>query len=101
MWSPGRCSGGQGAISEIFLGRYLWLLMLLAGCSLGPSYIVKDFAPPRILAVLPFTNETNDIEAPGLVRKALVEILPRRGYSPPDAEKVDSILKEKFGITDG
>lgn len=86
---------------KISIRRYLWLFALLAGCSLGPSYIIKDFTPPQTLAVLPFTNETNDIEAPGIVRKILMEILPRHGYAPLDAEQVDKILKEKFGITDG
>ena len=79
----------------------LGALAVLAGCSAGPSYIVKDFIPPRTLAVLPFTNETNDIEAPGLVRKVLMEVLPQHGYAPLDMDKVDSVLKERFGITDG
>jgi len=81
--------------------RHTWLFALLAGCSLGPSYIVKDFTPPETLAVLPFTNETNDIEAPDLVRKFLIEILPQHGYAFSNSETTDSILKEKFGITDG
>jgi len=75
--------------------------VFLQGCSLGPSTIVEDFIPPETLAILPFTNETNDIEAPGLVRKFLVEILPEYGYAFSNSEKIDSILKENFGITDG
>ncbi|OGR88609.1 MAG: hypothetical protein A3A86_01405 [Elusimicrobia bacterium RIFCSPLOWO2_01_FULL_60_11] len=82
-------------------GRHIWLAVLLAGCAAGPGYIIKDFTPPRALAVLPFTNETNDIEAPGWVRKALIEVLPRHGYAPLDSSLVDEVLKERFGITDG
>src|SRR5690349_8925835 len=79
----------------------LLLGFFLGGCSLGPRYLAKEFHPPQIIAVLPFDNETNDVEGPELVRKALIEVLPRRGYLVLDKESVDTVLREKFGITDG
>ena len=76
-------------------------LFLLAGCSAGPKFLIKDFQPPRAIAVLPFANETNDVEGPESVRKLLIELLPRRGYAPMNEETVDRTLREKLGITEG
>ncbi len=75
--------------------------LILSGCASGPKFISQDFHPPKSVAVLLFANETNDVEAPELVRKILNEILPRHGYSPVDGKEVADILKTKFGITDG
>ena len=77
------------------------LFILLAGCAAGPKYISKDFQPPKTVAVLPFANETNDVEGPEIVRKHLLNLLPQRGYVPLDEETLDKTLREEFGITDG
>lgn len=51
--------------------------------------------------MLPFRNETNDVDGPKTVRKVLVTQLPMHGYQCLDLEEVDTILKDKFGITEG
>jgi hypothetical protein len=73
----------------------------LAGCAMGPVYVSQTFAPPAQVAVLPFGNETNDVSGPESVRKLLAELLPMRGYRVMPLDKVDKVLEEKFGITDG
>lgn len=76
-------------------------LLALCGCSAGPKYLVKDYSPPASVAVLPFTNDTNDVSAPETVRKVWTERLPARGYRPAAPEETDRVLSEKFGITEG
>lgn len=78
-------------------------LVFLSGCSLklGPKFVTEDFEPPTRVAVLPFSNQTNDVSGPEIVRKLLIEMLPTRGYFPIEKEKVDRILLENFGLTDG
>jgi len=78
----------------------LGTLAILAGCSLGPSYIVKDFRPPQALAVLPSRTRPTTSK-PRLGPQGPAGNPPPPGVSPVNAEKIDSILKEKFGITDG
>lgn len=76
-------------------------LLLFSGCALNPSYLAPNFHTPERIAVLPFANETNDVEGPEIVRKALLDILPSRGYGVVPPEEVDTVLREKFGVTDG
>lgn len=77
------------------------LVIFFIGCSLGPKYIAQDYVPPIHAAVLPFTNETNDVDAPETVRKAFIELLPSRGYLLLEKNKLDQILLKDFGINEG
>ncbi|OGR80973.1 MAG: hypothetical protein A2902_07605 [Elusimicrobia bacterium RIFCSPLOWO2_01_FULL_64_13] len=85
----------------LFRKTSLLPLLFLAACASGPKYLVKDFRPPSKVAVLPFSNLTNDVGGPETVRKLLIELLPSRGYLPLDGETVDNVLREEFGITEG
>lgn len=91
---PDRHSPFLAALFSVFL-------IGLSGCATGPKYLAKDYAPPARVAVLPFGNETNDVDGPESVRKLLTELLPTRGYVAVPEDRVDQVLKEKFGITDG
>jgi hypothetical protein len=82
-------------------GLLFCFLLAFCGCATGPKVLVKDFHAPSKVAVLLFNNETNDVDAPETVRKALIGMLPSNGYSPISKEEVDRILQEEFGITDG
>lgn len=75
--------------------------VIFAGCAAGPRYMASDFQAPLRVAVLPFTNITNDVTAPETLRKSLIQMLPSRGYHPMDAVTVDEVLLKKFGITEG
>ena len=82
--------------------RYsLFFVLFFPACSLGPKYLVQNFQAPNKVAVLPFSNETNDVGAPETVRKLLIEMLPGSGYHPSEEKKVDETLVKKFGITEG
>lgn len=98
MWKRSSPKSLNRASRRILLGCALFL----GACApAGPKFLIQDFhAPPRV-AVLPFANETNDIDAPELVRKNFQEMLPVRGYLPIDPKRVDEILQKKFGITEG
>ena len=52
------------------------------------------------IAVLPFTNETADLEADGYLRPKLVELLAARGYPLADLVATDRSLGER-GVHEG
>jgi len=55
---------------------------------------------PESVAVLPFDNQTPDLQGPGLVRKMVFERVPACGYRSLGLEEIDSRL-HGIGITDG
>jgi len=52
------------------------------------------------VAVMPFSNETNDLEGPPFVRKLIQEGLAARGVTLIALDEIDQKLKEN-GFTDG
>lgn len=78
----------------------LFLLTFLSGCP-TPSKpelslaIVPDYQAraPRSIAVLPFDNWSNDLDATPLIRPLVAERLRYKGYDVPDLEAVDRALK--------
>jgi hypothetical protein len=68
------------------------LLILLSGC------VVHH--PPRPY-VLPFTNETNDVDGPVVLRKKMIEALEDHSYVVKDVKETDEILRDRMGITLG
>lgn len=81
----------------------IWVLVItfLTGCAAGPKFVAKDVSFPDRVAVLPFSNETNDVEGPETVRKVLIEMLSLKGYIPLPKEQVDETLMKELGITEG
>lgn len=79
----------------------LILAAFLTGCALKPKMIVADYAPPKKLAVLPMSNQSNDLRGPEYIRKEFVRYLQKRGYIVSPLEETDVVLREKFGVTDG
>jgi hypothetical protein len=57
--------------------------------------------PPLHVAVLPMENLSNDVNGPSVVREAFNRAISHRGYITLDLEKIDKILKDDFGVTDG
>ncbi|MEJ2096485.1 MAG: DUF799 family lipoprotein [Deltaproteobacteria bacterium] len=53
------------------------------------------------LAVLPFRNDTTDVDAPNFVRERLIPALERRLYHVIPVEETDRILRDQLGITLG
>lgn len=73
-------------------------LLLLAACA---SSARKPAANARLVAVLPLSNESLDVEAPAKVRKVLVQAMKDKGFNVYDTDALDKTLREKYGVTDG
>lgn len=74
--------------------------LLLAGCAVKPDYLRKPYSAPPRVAVLPFANQTNSLEAPVLLQVLARQGLEKGGYAVIPAAEVAARLKE-MGITDG
>ena len=74
--------------------------LFLSSCALKPKYIVENYSSPEKIAVLPFSNQSIDFDAPVLLRKLFNNELIDRGYNSISSEEIDAKLLE-MGISDG
>jgi hypothetical protein len=85
--------------------RYLAAIILLAaatGCLPPPSHFPRDYSNPiKRVAILPMTNDTNDVDGPVVMRKKMAQALERRSYVVQDPKETDQILRDRMGITLG
>jgi hypothetical protein len=79
---------------------FLILGLGLAACAPKKVFVTRTFARPQRLAVLPMTNDTNDLDGPIAVRQVLFTHLQQRGYPLIPMAEIDAKLKEQ-GFTDG
>jgi hypothetical protein len=80
---------------------YIYILIciiLLTGCAIKPVFLVPNYTPPTTIAVLPFMNDTVDLDGPILLRKLATEKLESKHYSVKPVDQVDQLLNEE-GIT--
>jgi hypothetical protein len=78
------------------------LLVSICGCAVAPVKPTGDLSNPiKRLAVLPFRNDTTDVDAPVYVRERLIPALEKRYYNILPVEETDVILREQLGITLG
>ena len=79
------------------------LLAVLCACAGSGAYMVapglKSIPDARIV-ILPFENYSNDVSAPGLIRKEAAKRFSARGYAPFDLGETDERLRA-LGVTDG
>lgn len=80
---------------------FAMLVLTTIGCATAQRFVAKDKPFPTRIAVLPFTNETNDITAPDLVRKVVLEEIAYHGYDLVDGVQTLEVLKSTYGITEG
>jgi hypothetical protein len=85
--------------------KYVWIVLsaatvFLCGCAVKPKYLAPDYRAPQILALLPFSNQTNDLDAPEMIRQLFFQMLPQRGYQSLPFAEIDEALK-KNGISEG
>jgi hypothetical protein len=73
---------------------------LLAGCAIKPEFVRKPWATPPTIAVLPFANESNSIDAPVFMQKLAADGLSAGGYAVIPLADVNERLR-KAGITVG
>ncbi|MFC2061600.1 hypothetical protein ACFLUV_03730 [Elusimicrobiota bacterium] len=76
-------------------------LIITAGCAARkPVFIIPDFKRPVRIAVLPFENESNDIEAGELFRTLIYKGMEKKDLILITLEEIDETLLG-LGITDG
>jgi hypothetical protein len=78
----------------------LGAVLSFVACASSKVYVAKEFVRPQRIAVLPMSNETNDLDGPVFVRKKIFEMLTHNGYALVPLEEIDAKLKEQ-GFTDG
>lgn len=94
----------------MFTNRFKILLisiicfMLISACAFPPSrrgvYPPAVSLPPKVIAVLPFTNQSNDLDAPEILRNIFNRHLSmREGYVLKSLGETDKVLASK-GISD-
>jgi len=73
---------------------------LLAGCAVKPEFVRKPWATPPTIAVLPFANDSNSIDAPVFMQKLAADGLAAGGYAVLPIRDVNERLRAA-GITVG
>ena len=84
--------------------QWLFLLMLIgfvSGCVSIPVPQPDLTNPIRTVAILPFANMSNNIEAPNQIRVLLGKKLTAKFYKVIPIEEVDQVLLDELGITLG
>ncbi|MDI6786343.1 MAG: DUF799 family lipoprotein [bacterium] len=74
--------------------------LLITGCAHKVVFMHENVAKITKVAVLPFANETNDLDGSAVFRKLFFDGLCRKGYIVLPLDQVDKKLNE-LGITQG
>lgn len=82
---------------NVFL--FLIFMGLLAGCFPKPQPDLSN--PVRTVAILPFSNMSNNVDAPARVRATLAKTLTSKFYRVIPIEEIDQTLVDELGITLG
>jgi len=77
-----------------------YLLSFFTGCSPKAKYLIENYSPPKKIAVLPFNNQSIDLDAPVIMRYLFNKRLSSVGYNTIPLDEIDEKLRE-MGITDG
>lgn len=70
----------------------------LVGCATVP---VAKAPVVESVAILPFDNESNELDAPEILQRLVYLALKRSPYAVQDVESTNAFLREKAGIVDG
>ena len=85
-------------VSEIAL--FICMLLLSACATVQPNK-PNPLNPIRTIALMPMTNNTNDVDGPFVVRALLATELEDYFYTAKSLEETDLILKDQVGVTLG
>ncbi|MFW6236800.1 MAG: GNA1162 family protein [Desulfosudaceae bacterium] len=77
------------------------MTLMISACGMVPTIPPDPSNPVKTVAVLPLVNETNDVEAPQIVREKLVKAIEKYNYAVMPAKQVDQALADHLGITLG
>lgn len=77
--------------------------VLIGGCSTAPQRpLPVDLSNPvKRLAILPFKNDTSDVEGPAIVRGKMARALANRSYAVQDLKETEQVLRDRMGINLG
>jgi hypothetical protein len=78
---------------------FLILMGMLVGCIPAPQPDLSN--PVRTVAILPFSNMSNNVDAPAKVREVLEQSLTAKFYRVIPLQEVDQALEDGLGITLG
>jgi len=81
------------------VGLLVVLASLMLGCIPTPQPDASN--PIRTVAILPFSNMSNNIDAPMQVREELSRQLTAKFYRVKDLHEIDQTLVDELGITLG
>lgn len=76
-----------------------FLFSSFTGCAPKAKYLVENYSPPEKIAVLPFNNQSVDMDAPVIMRYLFNKRLSAVGYNTITFNEIDEKLRE-MGITD-
>lgn len=83
------------------LGLTLVATLLSACITYPPEITANPSNPIKTVAVLPFVNNTNDIDGPPFVRQLFSNVLGQHFYDIKPPSVVDQKLKEQMSVTLG
>ena len=75
------------------------LSVVFTGCAPKAKYLIENYSPPQIIAVLPFNNQSVDLDAPVIMRYLFNKRLSAVGYNTISLSEIDEKLRQ-MGITD-
>lgn len=91
----------MNSLKKSLIVLFFFVGIFISGCTKRiPVFIDDNFKRPLKLAVLPFENQTNDLEAGYLFRELFNDRLEKQGYRTVGLNEVDERLLET-GISDG
>jgi hypothetical protein len=73
---------------------------ILCACAAKMQRPLETHVPKITVALLPLSNQSNDLDAPTIVRDLMLKQLRQRGYDVVDINQTDEILKQN-GISEG
>ncbi len=76
-------------------------MLFLSACATLPPNKPNPGNPVRTIALMPMTNNTNDVERSFVVRELLAAGLEGYFYTVKSLEETDLILKDQMGVTLG
>jgi hypothetical protein len=80
---------------------FVSVVLLVSACISIPKPQPDLTNPIRTVVILPFSNMSNNVDAPNSIRKVMSTQLKAKFYKVESLDEVDRILADKLGITLG
>ncbi len=86
---------------SILISSSLLVIALLSACTSIPARTVEADNPIKTVAVLPFINNSNNVEGPAKMQFHFTAGLYERYYDVVEPDEVNQKLKDQMGVTLG